>query len=149
MGMFVQPESGGGGTRRKPYRPMSEINVTPMVDVMLVLLVIFIVAAPLLTTGVDVDLPEATTPNLPQDNKAITVNVTKDGVYLQETEVELSKLGARLKGISEENPQVRIYVRADKSLAYGEVMNVMSEIYKAGLRNAALVTDPAIGASRR
>lgn len=149
MGMFVQPDPGGGGSRRKPYRPMSEINVTPMVDVMLVLLVIFIVAAPLLTTGVEVDLPEATTPNLPQDNQAITVNVTEEGVFLQETPVELRALGARLKAISEENPQVRIYVRADKALAYGEVMTVMSEIYRAGLRNAALVTDPAVGASSR
>ena len=142
MGMFVQPNDGGGGSLRKPYRPMAEINVTPMVDVMLVLLVIFIVAAPLLTTGVDVDLPEATTPNLPQDNEGLTVNVNADGVTLQNTPVELDKLGARLKAVSGENSDVRIYVRADKSLTYGTVMDVMSEIYKAGLRNAALVTDP-------
>jgi|AACY02.14.fsa_nt_gi biopolymer transport protein TolR len=142
MGMFVQPSDGGGGSRRKPYRPMAEINVTPMVDVMLVLLVIFIVAAPLLTTGVDVDLPEATTPNLPQDNEALTITVNADGVTLQSTPVELDKLGARLKAVTAENPDVRIYVRADKSLSYGTVMDVMSEIYKAGLRNAALVTDP-------
>jgi biopolymer transport protein TolR len=113
-----------------------------MVDVMLVLLVIFIVAAPLLTTGVDVDLPEATTPNLPQDNQALTVSINADGVTLQNTPVEMKNLGARLKAVSQANPDVRIYVRADKKLAYGTVMDVMSEIYKAGLRNAALVTDP-------
>lgn len=145
MGMFVQPNEGGGGSRRKAYRPMAEINVTPMVDVMLVLLVIFMVAAPLLTTGVEVDLPEATTPNLPQDNQALTVNINQDGVTLQSTPVELKNLGARLKAVTEANPEVRIYVRADKSLAYGTVMNVMSEIYQAGLRNAALVTDPPVG----
>ena len=88
------------------------------------------------------DLPEATTPNLPQDNEGLTVNVNADGVTLQNTPVELDKLGARLKAVSGENSDVRIYVRADKSLTYGTVMDVMSEIYKAGLRNAALVTDP-------
>ena len=129
-------------SRRKLYKPMAEINVTPMVDVMLVLLVIFIVAAPLLTTGVEVSLPEAKSPNLSQDNEALTVSVSKDFITLQDEQITVSQLGERLRAISENNSEIKIYVRADKSLSYGKVMNVMSEIYKSGVTKAALVTIP-------
>jgi len=130
------------GHKRKLYKPMSEINVTPMVDVMLVLLVIFIVAAPLLTTGVEVNLPEAKSPNLSQDNEALTVSVNKENITLQDEEITIGQLGERLRAIVENNSEIRVYVRADKSLSYGAVMNVMSEIYKAGVTSAALVTLP-------
>ena len=129
-------------SRRKLYKPMAEINVTPMVDVMLVLLVIFIVAAPLLTTGVEVSLPEAKSPNLSQDNEALTVSVSKDFITLQDEQITVSQLGERLRAISENNSEIKVYVRADKSLSYGKVMNVMSEIYKSGVTKAALVTIP-------
>ena len=142
MGTFVAQSENTKGSKRQPYKPMAEINVTPMVDVMLVLLVIFIVSAPLLSTGVEVNLPEAVTPNLPQDNRALTVSINdKQVVTLQNVPVELTSLAARLKAVSDSNPDVRIYVRADKTLSYGIVMGVMTEIYKSGLRNAALVTD--------
>jgi biopolymer transport protein TolR len=142
MGNFVTPSASAKGSKRQPYKPMAEINVTPMVDVMLVLLVIFIVSAPLLSTGVEVDLPKAITPNLPQDNKALTVSIDeKQIITLQTVPVELANLAARLKAVSDSNPAIRVYVRADKKLSYGTVMGVMTEIYKSGLRNAALVTD--------
>ena len=121
---------------------MADINVTPMVDVMLVLLVIFIVAAPLLTTGVEVSLPEAKSPNLTQDNEALTVSVNENFIALQDEKISINQLGERLRAISENNPEVRVYVRADKSLSYGDVMNVMSQIYKSGVSKAALVTIP-------
>ena len=130
------------GYKRRLYKPMSEINVTPMVDVMLVLLVIFIVAAPLLTTGVEVNLPEAKSPNLPQDNEALTISINKENITLQDEEITINQLSERLKAVVDNNSDIRIYVRADRSLSYGAVMNVMSEIYKAGVTSAALVTLP-------
>jgi len=144
MGVFINPQV--RVPRHRSYRPMSEINVTPMVDVMLVLLIIFIVAAPLLTTGVEVNLPESKTPNLPQDNEALTVSVQKDGsIWLQDTELELRQLGPRLQAITEANRDVRVYIRGDEEIGYGRVMEVMSAIYSAGFRNAALVTQPPSG----
>ncbi|WP_299436487.1 biopolymer transporter ExbD [uncultured Rhodospira sp.] len=144
MGASLQPRSGGGGRRRR--QPMSEINVTPMVDVMLVLLVIFMVTAPLLVTGVDVELPRASSPSLDQDNTALTVTVQGDGrVFLNQTEVPLDALGARMDAITGANPEARVYVRGDEGVAYGRVMAAMGTLYDAGYRRVALITRPPGG----
>ncbi|MFA7431690.1 MAG: ExbD/TolR family protein, partial [Rhodospirillaceae bacterium] len=128
--MFVQSGGRGGGGRKK-RRPMSDINVTPMVDVMLVLLIIFMVTAPLLTTGVQVDLPAATAPQLrEQDNKSLEISVTADGtIYLQEQAVELANLPARLQAIKDANTESRIYVRGDSGISYGRVMEVLGTLH--------------------
>jgi biopolymer transport protein TolR len=126
---------------------MSEINVTPMVDVMLVLLVIFMVTAPLLVTGVDVELPRASSPSLDQDNTALTVTVQGDGrVFLNQTEVTLDALAARMDAITGANPEARVYVRGDEGVAYGRVMAAMGSLYDAGYRRVALITRPPSGA---
>src|SRR5690606_11843359 len=129
---------------------MSEINVTPFVDVMLVLLEVFMVTAPLLTVGVQVDLPRADTRPIPGQDEPLTVTVKSDGtVYLQETETPLEALGPRLMAITGSNPDARIFVRGDRNLAYGRVMEVMATVTNAGYRKVALVaeTPRAAGAS--
>ncbi len=143
MAMFVHQNSKGLGARHR-RRPMSEINVTPMVDVMLVLLVIFMVTAPMLTTGVDVNLPkDQAKKTLSQDNKALTVTVRADGsIHLQERAVDLSQLSARLGAIKDVNADSRIYVRGDSAIAYGRVMDVLGTLHAAGYTKAALVTRP-------
>ncbi len=132
---------------RRDYRifaPMSEINVTPMVDVMLVLLVIFIITAPLLTTGVKVNLPQAQARSLPQDSKPYQVTVEKDGSLIIGTEnkVTLDELGAKLSAALEGNRDLRVYVRGDEEVPYGLMMQVISEINAAGVTQAAFVTQP-------
>jgi len=125
---------------------MSEINVTPLVDVMLVLLVIFMVTAPLLVTGVDVELPRASSPSLDQDNTALTVTVQGDGrLFINQTEVELTGLAARMDAITGANPDARVYVRGDEGVSYGRVMSAMGALYDAGYRRVALVTQPVGG----
>ena len=120
---------------------MSEINVTPMVDVMLVLLIIFMVTAPLLTVGVQVDLPETKASIIRGDDEPIAITITADGqVYLQETEIELNGLLPRLNAITSNNPDVRIFVRGDSSVSYGRIMEVMGTINAAGYGKVALVT---------
>ncbi|KAA5605151.1 protein TolR [Roseospira marina] len=147
MGASLQPRGGGGSRPRR--RPMSEINVTPMVDVMLVLLVIFMVTAPLLVTGVDVDLPRASSPSLDQDNTALTVTVQGDGrLFINQTEVPLSALAARMDAITGANPDARVYVRGDEGVPYGRVMAAMGALYDAGYRRVALITQPPSGAAR-
>lgn len=124
------------------YQPMSEINVTPFVDVMLVLLIIFMVAAPLLVVGVPVDLPTSQARSLPEDSQPLSVSIDKTGsVFLQDEEIELQVLVARLQAIVETNPDVRIYVRGDRDISYGRVMEVMGLLNAAGLSKVALVTE--------
>lgn len=143
MAMFVHHNSKGLGARHR-RRPMSEINVTPMVDVMLVLLVIFMVTAPMLTTGVNVDLPkDKAKKSLAQDNKALTVTVKADGsLYLQENPINLENLIARLEAIKDANAESRIYVRGDSAISYGRVMEVLGTLHAGGYTDAALITRP-------
>lgn len=125
---------------------MSEINVTPFVDVMLVLLIIFMVTAPLLVVGVQVDLPRTGARSLSEDREPLAVTLTADGtLFVQETEIPIGALVPRLQAIAENNTDVRIYVRADQSIAYGRVMEVMGTLNSAGFSRVALVTAPKEG----
>ena len=128
--------------RRKRRLPMSDINVTPFVDVMLVLLVIFMVTAPLLTVGVQVDLPKAQASLIQEPDEPLSVTVDFEGrVYLQNSEIELRKLTARLIAVTGANPDIRIFVRGDKTIDYGRVMQVMGTINAAGFKRVALITE--------
>jgi biopolymer transport protein TolR len=134
------------GSRRRVHLA-AEINVTPMVDVMLVLLVIFMITAPLLTAGVPVNLPKTNAPALTEDEKPLTITVDEKGnLYLQETALELPVLVPRLVAITGSNPEARIYVRGDKSISYGRVMEVMGAISSAGFKKVALISElPSAG----
>jgi biopolymer transport protein TolR len=134
------------GRRRHRRRPvMAEINVTPMVDVMLVLLIIFMVSAPLLTVGVPIDLPQSQAKSLDQDKEPLAVSVNDKGqVFLQNTEVQPGELVAKLKAITDTRPggaDERIFVRGDKKVDYGTVMKVMGQLSAAGFKRVALVTE--------
>jgi biopolymer transport protein TolR len=134
---------GGRGHRRRGrhHTLMSEINVTPMVDVMLVLLIIFMVAAPLLTVGVPIDLPDTQAKAMNADTQPITVSINDVGkVYLQETEIPIDEVVAKLQAISKTGYDERIFVRGDKTADYGTVMKVMARISAAGYKNIGLVT---------
>jgi len=143
MAVSVGHRSGGRGPGGRPvYRPMSEINVTPMVDVMLVLLVIFMVTAPLLTVGVPVDLPKTQAQTINEPEEPLVVTVAADNrVFLQETELELDKLAPRLVAITRNKPDTRIFVRGDRTVAYGKVMEVMGTINSAGFTKVALIAE--------
>jgi len=124
------------------YQPMAEINVTPFVDVMLVLLIVFMVTAPLLTVGVALDLPETRAQQLQGDKDPLTISVKLDGsVYLQSTEIAVEELVQKLLAIAENGYQERIFVRGDKNVDYGQVMKVMGTVSDAGFRRLALVTE--------
>jgi biopolymer transport protein TolR len=137
--------SGVVGKRRHRRRPvMAEINVTPMVDVMLVLLIIFMVSAPLLTVGVPVDLPQTQAKSMDQDKEPLAVSVDDKGkVFLQNTEISVDELVAKLKAITDARGGLdeRIYVRGDKRVDYGTVMKVMGRLSAAGFKRVALITE--------
>jgi biopolymer transport protein TolR len=138
--------SGAFGKRRHRRNPvMSEINVTPMVDVMLVLLIIFMVSAPLLTVGVPIDLPQTQASSLDQaDKEPLAISVNNDGkVFLQNSEIEIDALVPKLQAIAQARGgnDERIYVRGDKTVNYGTVMKVMGRLSAAGFRRVALVTE--------
>ena len=120
---------------------MSEINVTPFVDVMLVLLIVFMVTAPLLTVGIKVDLPKVKATALTDIKDAIEITVKLDGeVYIGESKVEVENLIPRLNAITEQNTEARIYIRGDRVVAYGRIMEIMSIINSAGYIKVALIT---------
>ena len=126
--------------------PMSEINVTPLVDVMLVLLIIFMVTAPLMTSGVSVDLPKTDAKPLNSDSQPLTVTIDASGkIFLQDQGVELAELVAKLQAIAQNNQDRRIFVRGDKDLAYGRIMQVMGTITQGGFTKVALLAEQPVG----
>src|ERR1700675_641291 len=136
--------SGGGGRRGRRKAVMAEINVTPMVDVMLVLLIIFMISAPLLTVGVPLDLPQTQAKSLDQDKNPLTLSVNLKGeVFLNDTAIALDDLVPKLKAITDARAGLdeRIFVRGDKKVDYGTVMKVMGRLSAAGFRRVALVTE--------
>ena len=150
MGMNVSSNGGGARRGRRSSRrtPVSEINVTPFVDVMLVLLIIFMVAAPMLTVGVPIDLPETRAKALNSETQPITITVNGDGrVYLSETEIPVEEVVAKLRAVSKTGFDERIYVRGDRTADYGTVMRVMGRINEAGYRNIGLVTSQETAAA--
>ena len=144
MGASLQSSGGRRGSRRS-YSKMSEINVTPFVDVMLVLLIVFMVTAPLLTAGVPVDLPKSEARQISEeDNKPLEVSVNGDGkIFVGETEVERDRLISLLSSMTNNDPERRIFIRADRTLDYGLVMEVIGAINKGGFRKVALISDPS------
>ncbi len=147
MGMAVGGSGGsGGGRRRRGGRGkaiMSEINVTPFVDVMLVLLIIFMVAAPMMTVGVPIDLPETQAKALNSETQPITISVKSDGqIFLQETPIPVEEVAAKLEAIATTGYSERIFVRGDATSPYGVIADVMSRIQEAGFKNIGLVTQP-------
>jgi biopolymer transport protein TolR len=135
---------GGNGQRLAGrYRPMSEINVTPLVDVMLVLLVVFMVAAPLLTVGVPVELPQTQAPPITEPKEPLVITINGEGhIFVQDTEVPVEALLPRLNAITGANPDALLYVRGDKAINYGRVLEVMGLVSAAGFRKVSLIAEP-------
>ena len=144
MGLSTGNGSGSSGRKRSrgSYAPMSEINVTPMVDVMLVLLIIFMVTAPLLTVGVPIELPKTEAKQLEGDKEPLTISVNREGqIFLQDTEIKLDEIVPKLIAITKRGYNERIYVRGDRRSSYGAIMKIMGTISAAGFRRIALVTE--------
>jgi len=135
-----------GGRNGGNHVPRAEINVTPMVDVMLVLLVIFMITAPMLTVGVPVELPRTPAAPIPEDRTPIEITVQKTGkIFVQEKEVEIDNLVTLLQAVTESNPEARIFVRGDSGLSYGQMMQVMGRITEGGFKKVGLVALPPTG----
>ena len=129
--------------KRSKKEPMSEINVTPFVDVMLVLLIIFMVTAPLLTVGVQVDLPESAADSLPDDQEPLTLSINSKGeIYIQEHQVTYQKMVPKLLAIAKNRTDTRIYVRGDKTINYGRVLEIMGMLSGSGFTKVALISEP-------
>ena len=144
MSAGLASRSGRGRRVRRGRRLMGEINVTPFVDVMLVLLIVFMVAAPLLTVGVPVDLPDTEARSLPTEEEPLAITITDGGlIFLQSENVSFDDLLPRLEAIAGTGYDRRIFIRGDQTTDYGVVMQVMARINAAGYRNLGLVTDPA------
>ena len=130
-------------TKRSEREPMSEINVTPFVDVMLVLLIIFMVTAPLLTVGVQVDLPETSADTLPEESEPLTLTINSKGeVFIQETKIEFDNLIKKILAVSNNRTDTRIFVRGDKTINYGRVLEVMGKLSGSGFTKVALISEP-------
>jgi biopolymer transport protein TolR len=134
------------GRWRGRYRPMAEINVTPLVDVMLVLLVVFMVTAPLLTVGVPVDLPQTQAPPITEPKEPLVISINSEGhIFIEDTDIAEQAMVPRLQAITGANPDALVYVRADKSIDYGRVLEVMSLISAAGFRKVSLIAEAPKG----
>lgn len=143
MAMLIKGGKGRGGRRR----PIADINVTPMVDVMLVLLVVFMITAPMLAAGVNVSLPKVSAEQMPPETeRPLVVTIDKDGgVYVNERKetIELKELAPLLKALAENNLEKRVFIRADQDASYGSVVTILALLQEAGFRNAGLPVDPA------
>ena len=129
--------------RRSAKEPISEINVTPFVDVMLVLLIIFMVTAPLLTVGVQVDLPETSADTLPEETEPLTLTINAKGeIFIQETKVEFEKIIPKILAVSNNRTDTRIFVRGDKTINYGRVLEIMGMLSGSGFTKVALISEP-------
>lgn len=139
-------QNGGGRGWRRRHQPLAEINVTPFVDVMLVLLIVFMVTAPLLTVGVPVELPKTEAAQLSDREEPLIVSIDAEGkIYLQETERTIATLVATLQAIRAERPDVVVYVRGDRAIAYGQIMSVMGALTSAGINKLSLVAEQPDG----
>jgi biopolymer transport protein TolR len=128
---------------RSSKEPINEINVTPFVDVMLVLLIIFMVTAPLLTVGVQVDLPESSADSLSDEQEPLTLSINSKGeIFIQETQVEFDKIIAKILAIAKNRTDTRIYVRGDKTINYGRVLEIMGMLSGSGFTKVALISEP-------
>jgi len=143
MAMNVVGGDAAGGSRRPRYQPMSAINVTPMVDVMLVLLVIFMVTAPLLTVGVPVNLPQSKAPTINEPKEPLVITIDAHGkIFLQNAPIDNDdELGPKLLAVSNRNPNASIYVRGDRSIDYGRILQVMGLVSSAGFTKVSLIAE--------